>query len=41
MLEIIAVGLECYSLDDVKSCNTIRICYYKYNAYYSKGASVK
>jgi hypothetical protein len=26
--------------DDVKSCNTKRICYYKYNAYYSKGASV-
>ena len=21
---------------DVKSCNTIRICYYKYNANYSK-----
>ena len=28
-------------LDDVKSCNTIRICYYTYNAYYSKGLSVK
>jgi hypothetical protein len=29
------------SLNDVKSCNTIRICYFTYNAYYSKGASVK
>jgi hypothetical protein len=28
-------------LNDVKSCNTIRICYYKYNTYYSKGMSVK
>jgi hypothetical protein len=38
MLEIIAVVIV---LDDIKSCNTIRICYYKYNAYYSKGTSVK
>jgi hypothetical protein len=28
-------------LDDVKSFNTIRNCYYTYNAYYSKGTSVK
>jgi hypothetical protein len=28
-------------LDDVKSYNTMRICYYTYNAYYSKVMSVK
>ncbi len=45
-LHIIASELDvrdqgcCKALDDVKTCNTIRICYYTFNAYYSKGTSV-
>jgi hypothetical protein len=42
MLEIKAVEkTSMIGLNDVKSCKTIRICYFTYNAHYSKGTSVK